>query len=55
MSDRETLRRRRCVALQLAVVFGVLLPVFTRTWVSLVAGAVGGAVAGVAYWRDCRR
>ena len=54
MNDVDIARRQRCRALQLAVVFGVLLPLFTRSWASLAAAVVGVAVALVVYWRRCR-
>ena len=55
MNDpRDALRRRRCVALQLAIALGVALPIVTRTWISLAAAVIGVTVAGVTYWRECR-
>ena len=54
MTAVDAARRRRCRALQLAVFFGVLLPVFTRTWITLAVGLTGAAVAVVTYWRNCR-
>ena len=55
MNDRrEALRRRGCVALQLAIVLGVALPIVTRTWISLAAAVIGVTLGGVTYWRECR-
>ncbi len=54
MNERETARLRRCRALQLAIALGVFFPIFTRTWPSLIAAALGVAVAGLVYWRNCR-
>jgi hypothetical protein len=52
---KADLERRRCLLLQLAAVFGILLAAFTRTWVSIVVGLGGSALALVTYWRECRR
>jgi hypothetical protein len=54
MNQRDVARLRRCRALQLAIALGVLLPIFTRTWPSLVVAAIGVAAAAVAYRRNCR-
>lgn len=55
MTTPERLRRRRCLALRVAVFFAVLLAAFNwRVW-AIVGVAVGGAsLAIVTYWRDCR-
>jgi hypothetical protein len=55
MNRRELLRRRRCRALQLAAVLGVLLPLFQPSWINLGAAAGGLAVIGLLYRRECRR
>lgn len=55
MKEAELARLRRCRALELAVFLGVLLVVFTRTWIALAVGLGGAAVALVTYWRHCRR
>ena len=54
MNRGDLSRQRRCRALQLAVAFGVLLPVLTRTWISLAVAAGGVALALATYWRLCR-
>ena len=48
------MRRRRCRLLQLAMLFGVLLVAFTRAWATLAVAAVGEALLGYAWYRDCR-
>jgi hypothetical protein len=52
---RADLERRRCLLLQLAIAFGILLAALTRTWIAAVTGLAGSALAAFAYWRDCRR
>jgi hypothetical protein len=54
MSQRELARMRRCRALQLAIAFGILLPILTRTWPSVIVAAIGVAAAAIAYRRNCR-
>lgn len=54
MNRRELLRRRRCRALQLAAVLGVLLPLLQPSWINLGAGAAGLALIAVVYRRECR-
>jgi hypothetical protein len=52
-SDR--LRRRRCIGLRVAFVFGILLAVINRADTVLLAIALAGtAIVAFAYWRDCR-
>jgi hypothetical protein len=52
-SDR--LRRRRCIGLRVAFVFGLLLAVINRADTVLLAIALAGtAIVAFAYWRDCR-
>jgi len=51
----ERLRRRRCRAIPVAVLLGVLLPLFQRTWPSLVVAVVGIALLAFVYLRECRR
>ena len=55
MNEAEVLRRRRCFALRVAVVFGILLPILDRRWPVLAVALVGIALAVVTYWRNCRR
>jgi uncharacterized membrane protein YfcA len=56
MTDAETLRRRRCIALRVAALFGVLLAAFNpRDWAIIAIGLAGTAVVLVVYWRNCRR
>jgi len=52
--SQEILRRRRCLALRVAILFGVLLPIVNRDLVSLVVAVVGIAMVLVVYWRNCR-
>jgi len=55
MNTAERLHRRRCIGLRVAVVFAVFLAVLNRDdWAVVAVAAVGGLVAVVAYWRDCR-
>jgi hypothetical protein len=50
----DVLRRRRCVALRVAVFFGVLLPIFYWAWSTLAIAVAGIALAVFTYWRECR-
>jgi Flp pilus assembly protein TadB len=52
--NQELLRRRRCLALRVAIFFGVLLPIVNRDLVSLVVAVIGIALAVTVYWRNCR-
>lgn len=55
MSARERARVRRCLALRVAVFFGILLAIFYREyWQTVVVAVVGIALALVTYWRNCR-
>jgi hypothetical protein len=54
MSRDELVRLRRCRLLQLAMVFGVLIPVFSPGWITIGAAVVGEAVLGLTWWRTCR-
>ena len=52
---RDRLTIRRCLALRVAVFFGVLLAIFYREHWETVAVAIAGiAAAIVTYWRNCR-
>ena len=51
---RADLERRRCLLLQLAIAFGILIAVLTRTWIAVATGLGGSALAAFVYWRDCR-
>ena len=54
MSERELARRRRCRALQLGLVLGVLLPIFQPSWITLGAAVVGISILAFVYRRECR-
>ena len=54
MNRAELARRRRCRLLQLALFFGILLPVFSPSWITIVAAVLGIALVAVTYWRECR-
>jgi hypothetical protein len=55
MNPAERLQRRRCIGLRVAVVFAIFLAVLSRRdWAIVAVAAVGGLIAIVAYWRDCR-
>jgi O-antigen/teichoic acid export membrane protein len=51
----ELLRRRRCLGLRVAIVFGVLLAVWGRDWAVAGVALAGIALAAVTYWRVCRK
>ena len=53
--QREIARLRRCLALRVAIFFGVLLPIIQRDWVTLAIAVVGVGLAAATYWRNCRR
>jgi O-antigen/teichoic acid export membrane protein len=56
MTYSERLRRRRCIGLRLAALFGVLLAAFNwRDWAIIAIGLAGAVLVLVVYWRDCRR
>lgn len=54
MTPEEAFRRRRCAALRIAMLFGVLIPFFDRHWVVYVIVGAGLAVVVFTYWRNCR-
>jgi hypothetical protein len=54
MNRGELVRRRRCRLLLLAMLFGVLLPVFQPSWVTLGVALVGEALLLHTWWRGCR-
>jgi O-antigen/teichoic acid export membrane protein len=55
MTSAERLRRRRCIALRIAVFFAILLAAFDwRVWGIVAVAVAGGLLAIGAYWRDCR-
>jgi hypothetical protein len=54
MNRHEVLRRRRCLALRVAIFFGVLLPVAYWSWSTLAVAVAGIALAAFTYWRECR-
>jgi hypothetical protein len=55
MISPERLRRRRCIALRIAVFFAVLLVAYDwGDWAVMSVAVAGGLVAVGAYWRDCR-
>ena len=55
MNEAEIARQKRCRALELAALLGVLLAVFTRTWIAVAVGLGGAAVAVATYARHCRK
>ena len=55
MTSSERLRRRRCLALWVAIFFGILLPAFDPRWPVLAVAVAGIGLALVTYWRACRR
>jgi hypothetical protein len=54
-SRAELLRRRRCLGLRMAIVFGVLLAAWGRDWAVAGVAFAGIVVAAVTYWRVCRK
>ena len=50
----DVLRRRRCIALRVAIFFGVLLPIFYWAWSTFAVAVAGIALAAFTYWRECR-
>jgi hypothetical protein len=55
MTSAERLRRRRCIALRIAVFFAVLLAAYDwGDWAVMAVAVAGGLLAIGAYWRDCR-
>ena len=54
MTDRDVATVRRCLALRVAILFGILLPILHRDWVTLGVAVVGVTLAVVTYWRNCR-
>lgn len=54
MNRGELFRSRRCRLLVLAMLFGVLLPIFSRSWISLGAALAGESLLGAVWWRECR-
>jgi hypothetical protein len=54
MTRPDPVRRRRCHALALAMVLGVLLIAFERTWIALGGGLAGIAVLLLVWLRECR-
>jgi hypothetical protein len=55
MTRSDSARLRRCLALRVAIFFGILLPIAYRDWVTLAVAVSGITLAGVTYWRNCRR
>lgn len=54
MNRGDLLRRRRCRLLQMGMLFGVLLPIFSRSWITLAAAIGGVALLAVTWRRECR-
>ena len=54
MNRGELVRQRRCRLLLLAMLFGILLPIFQPSWITLAVAAVGEVLLGVVWWRSCR-
>jgi Flp pilus assembly protein TadB len=54
MNQRDLRRHRRCRAIPVAVVLGILLPVFQPSSVTIGAAVAGIAILVVLYWRECR-
>jgi hypothetical protein len=54
MNRGELVRLRRCRLLQLAMLFGILIPVFSPSWITIGAAVLGETVLGLTWWRNCR-
>ncbi len=54
MNRSELVRQRRCRLLFLAMLFGLLLPVFQPSWITLGVAALGETLLAVTWWRSCR-
>jgi hypothetical protein len=54
MNRGELVRQRRCRLLLLAMLFGVLLPVFQPSWITLGVAVAGELLLGLTWWRSCR-
>jgi hypothetical protein len=54
MNRDELVRQRRCRLLVLAMLFGIALPIFQPTWVTIAVAVTGEALLVVAWWRSCR-
>lgn len=54
MNRGELVRQRRCRLLLLAMLFGVLLPVFQASWIKLGVAVAGELLLGLTWWRNCR-
>ena len=52
-SRADLLRRRRCRLLVVGMVLGVLLPIFSWSWVTLAVGLGGISLLLLAYRREC--
>jgi membrane protein implicated in regulation of membrane protease activity len=50
------LKRRRCIGLRVAAIFGVFLAALNwGDWPIVAVGFAGAAFALIVYWRDCRK
>ena len=54
MTGRDLRRHRRCRAIPVAVMLGILLPIFQPSSVTVVVAVLGIAVLVILYWRECR-
>jgi hypothetical protein len=54
MNRGELVRQRRCRLLLLAMLFGILLPIFQPSWTTLSVAVAGEALLGFVWWRSCR-
>lgn len=54
MNVRDLRRHRRCRAIPVAVMLGILLPIFQPSSVTVVVAVLGIAVLVILYWRECR-
>jgi hypothetical protein len=54
MNRSELVRQRRCRLLLLAMLFGILIPIFQPSWITLAVAIAGEVLLGVTWWRGCR-
>jgi hypothetical protein len=54
VSQGELVRLRRCRLLLLAMLFGIALPIFQPSWITVVVAVIGEVLLALAWWRRCR-
>jgi hypothetical protein len=54
MNRGELVRQRRCRLLLLAMLFGILIPIFQPSWITVAVAVMGEALLALTWWRGCR-